>query len=67
MEVGYDIVNSEAECLSQCKVTSGCNWFSFDSVRDLCLLTADCDQLQACDEDECLHGQKECEDDGPGD
>ena len=62
MEVGYDVVGTEPECLSLCKTTDGCNWYSFDSARSLCLLTADCAQLEVCGQDECLHGEKGCGD-----
>ena len=28
--------------------------------RSLCILTADCDQVELCSVEECVHGQKEC-------
>ena len=29
-------------------------------IRSLCILTADCDDVELCELEDCIHGQKEC-------
>ncbi len=48
------------DCLEVCQETDGCGWFSFDSSDGLCLLTADCQEVdEGCGS--CVAGQVECD------
>ena len=48
-------------CLSLCKSTDGCTWFSFHTAGDdeTCILFADCPEIQA--NPQFISGQKECQ------
>ena len=48
------------DCLEVCQDTDGCGWFSYDSSDGLCLLTADCQEVdEGCGS--CVAGQVECD------
>ena len=66
VQVGYSIEESENACLSQCRITDDCAWYSFDSNGGLCSLTSNCDEIEECISDNCVHGQRECLETPPG-
>ena len=61
--VGITKTNSAQGCLSACKNTAGCGWFSFDGSVNDCLMTENClDLVETCAE--CVNGQVNCTLDG---
>ena len=60
VEVGYGMTDDEAACNDLCTANDLCQWYSYDSNGSLCLLTSDCNNVESCQADNCVHGQKDC-------
>ena len=55
-------INSAAsvhECLEECQAFETCNWFTYYSSSENCIMTADCTDVQGCPN--CVHGEKQCQ------
>lgn len=46
-------------CLNECKETIECTWYNFDRVNDICVLNANCFEIETFN-DNFVTGQKEC-------
>ena len=58
-------VDSKEDCLSLCKITEGCNWFTHIQSSSVCLLLTDCQTLdELCDD--CISGEVTCEEEAKG-
>ena len=56
----YDTSADMVACLSLCKSTEGCTWFSFhDTVDQTCILMEDCPEIR--EDPQFVSGQKECD------
>ncbi len=56
-----DLVEDAEDCLEWCTETPDCQWFTYDSDDDHCVLTTNCVEIAECDS--CVTGQVECDDD----
>ena len=52
---------TEEECLADCKVEPGCQWYTWSSVTSGCDLMDNCDDFDSTACPGCVVGQKECE------
>lgn len=52
------LTDTEDECLEKCFNEPECNWYTYDTIVDYCLLTEDCIPQNATVDD--FIGQKEC-------
>ena len=56
----YGTSEDMVACLSLCKSTEGCDWFSFHTTIDqTCILFADCPEIK--DDPQFVSGQKKCD------
>ena len=63
--VGVSTTTDEFACLDLCQTNQECEWFSFSTLTNLCLLFTDCQVLDVELCPECLSGQQGCIPDGP--
>ena len=61
--VASDFTENPKSCLSLCRSTPMCNYFSYDGNNaGFCLLTEDCPAMDpGCIDSSCVYGQVECE------
>ncbi len=60
--LGSEDLQTEAECLQQCKDLQECQWFTYDQIDGVCYLFSDCGDLDTAGDcaGACWSGQKPC-------
>ena len=61
IQVGFSIEATEGDCITSCLNSVDCQWYSYDVSSQFCTLSETCQSIQTCSNDNCVHGQKECE------
>ncbi len=57
-EVSLDIATDVHECAEECKAVEACNWFTFDSEDQACVLTKNRESVSTCST--CTYGHTDC-------
>ena len=61
--VGTNVESNQDDCLQDCKDLDGCEWYTFDTSSGVCLLFADCPNIdESCGT--CISGEDDCESSG---
>ena len=60
VELDFSSQPTEEDCAIKCAGFDGCEWYSYDSSNQFCILTPDCQTALSCPESTCTHGEKSC-------
>ena len=68
VELDFSAQPDVQACADQCANFDGCEWYSYDSASEFCILTPDCDEISSsCSgPNACTHGEKSCSQESQG-